>query len=205
MTGPGAWPGRRTGVQGRGRGVRQRRDADWGRNSIAWRRRLPKRTRKSSFAATRAGSPPSALSSSSPDAAHARYQEGRRRLGRDRHFQAKEEEARQFGHGVLDADLMREAPGFGTTLVGLETVRKDTAQVVDVPLPPSMSGDSVHRAMAVTLAWFSPMESSLARYRLAALGAVAGDAPPRRWPSTRLPQGVPTPTTFRRERSPRGS
>ena len=110
-----------------------------------------------------------------PEAAHARYREERRRLGSDRHFQAKEEVARQFGHGVLDADLMREAPGFGATLVGLGTARKDTAQVFDVPLPPSMSGDSVHRAMHVTLAWFSPMEASRARYRLAALEAVAAD------------------------------
>ena len=67
---------------------------------------------------------------------------------------------------------MREAPGFGTTLVGVGTVRKDTARVFDVPLPPSMSGDSVHRAIHVTLAWFSPMEASLARYRLAALERV---------------------------------
>ena len=110
-----------------------------------------------------------------PDAAHARYREERRRLGPDRHFQAREEVARQFGHGVLDADLMREAPGFGTTLVGLGTVRKDTALVFDVPLPPSMSVDPVHRAMVVTLAWISPMEASRARYPLAALEAVAAD------------------------------
>ena len=107
-----------------------------------------------------------------PEAAHARYREERRRLGRDRHFQAKEEVARQFGHGVLDADLMREAPGFGAALVGVGTVRKDTAQVFDVPLPPTKSGDSVPRAMYVTLAWFSPMEPSRARYRLAALERV---------------------------------
>ena len=67
---------------------------------------------------------------------------------------------------------MREAPGFGATLVGLGTVRKDTAHVFDVPLPPSMSGDSVHRAMYVTLGWFSPMEASRAWYRLAALEKV---------------------------------
>ncbi len=110
-----------------------------------------------------------------PEAAQARYEEECRRVGRYRHHQAKEEVARQFGHGVLDADLMREAPGFGTTLVGVGTVRKDGAQVFDVPLPPSMSGDSVHRSMYVTLAWFSPMEVSRARYRLAALEAVASD------------------------------
>ena len=110
-----------------------------------------------------------------PDAANARYREELLRLGANRHFQAKEEVARQYGHGVLDADLMREAPGFGATLVGLGTVRKDSAQVFDVPLPPSMSGESVHRSMYVTLAWFSPVESSRARYRLAALEAVAAD------------------------------
>ena len=110
-----------------------------------------------------------------PEAAHARYREECRRVGRYRHQQAKEEVARQFGHGVLNTDLMREAPGFGTTLVGVGTVRKDGAQVFDVPLPPSMSGDSVYRAMYVTLAWFSPMETSRARYRLAALEAVAAD------------------------------
>ena len=49
-------------------------------------------------------------------------------------------------------------------VVHVVLTRKDTAQVFDVPLPPSKSGDSVHRAMYVTLAWFSPMESSRARY-----------------------------------------
>ena len=110
-----------------------------------------------------------------PEAALTRYREECRRLGNHRHFQAKEEVARHFGHGVLDADLMREAPGFGATLVGVGTVRKDEAQVLEVPLPPSMSRDSVHRAMYVTLAWFSPVEASRARYRLAALEAVASD------------------------------
>ena len=110
-----------------------------------------------------------------PEVAHARYREEGHRLGRYRHLQAKEEVTRQFGHGVLDVELMREAPEFGTTLVGLATVRKDEAQVFEVPLPPSMSGDSVHRAMCVTLAWFSPVEASRARYRLAALEAVASD------------------------------
>ena len=104
-----------------------------------------------------------------PEATDARYREERRRLGRDRHFQAKKEVARQFGHGVLDADLTREAPVFGATLVGVGTVRKDRAQVFDVPLPRSMSEDSVHRAMVVTLAWISPTEASRARYRLAAV------------------------------------
>ena len=52
-----------------------------------------------------------------PEAAHARYREERRRLGRDRHFQAKEEVARQFGHGVLDTESMRESPSVFSPLL----------------------------------------------------------------------------------------
>ena len=92
------------------------------------------------------------------------------------HFQqAAEEVARYFGYGFLDSELMLEAPLHGTTLVGLGQVRKDYATIFDMPLPSSLSGDSVHRSMLVTLAWFSPVEPVRARYRLAALEAVAAD------------------------------
>ena len=111
-----------------------------------------------------------------PASAHARYQEGKQRLGWRRHKQAKMEVIRQYGHGMLDPRLMHEAPVLGTTLVGVGTVKKDGAQVFNIPLPPSMSGDSVGRAMYVTLAWFSPMDASRARYRLASLEAVASDS-----------------------------
>lgn len=36
--------------------------------------------------------------------------------------------------------------------------------------------DAIHRSMLVTLAWFSPIEPARARYRLAALEAVAATA-----------------------------
>ena len=44
-----------------------------------------------------------------------------------------------------------------------------------MPLPSSLSGDKVHRSMRVTLTWFSPVEPTRARYRLAALEAIAAD------------------------------
>ena len=97
------------------------------------------------------------------------------RLGGNKALQAKEEVARYFGYGVLRPDLMCEAPRLGTTLVGLGTVRKDGAAIFDMPLPHSLSGERIHRAMLVTLAWFSPVEPARASYRLVALDAVAAD------------------------------
>ena len=113
-----------------------------------------------------------------PERAHALYRTECLRLGQSRHLQAKEEVARLYGHGLVDEELMREAPLYGTTLVGVGSVRKDGAAIFDLPLPPSLSGDAVHRAMYVTLAWFSPVEASRARYRLAALEAIALDGDP---------------------------
>ena len=109
-----------------------------------------------------------------PEAAKILYRSEMRRPSG--HFQAAGEEvARYFGYGFLDPELMREAPVQGTTLVGLGRVRKDRGTIFDMPLPPSLSNDSVHRSMLVTLSWFSPIEPARARYRLAALEAIAAD------------------------------
>jgi len=110
-----------------------------------------------------------------PEAANKLYNIEKERLGGQRHRQAAEEVARHFGHGFLDSKLMHEAPLHGVTLVGLGQVKKDKGTIFDMPLPPSLSGDSVHRSMLVTLAWFSPVEPRRARYRLAALEAIAAD------------------------------
>lgn len=110
-----------------------------------------------------------------PDTARALYDAERTALGGRRFQQAGEEVARHFGYGFLDPDLMREAPLHGATLVGLGEVRKDRGTIFDMPLPPSLSGDRIYRSMLVTLTWFSPVEPARARYRLAALEAVAAD------------------------------
>jgi len=110
-----------------------------------------------------------------PEVAHDLYQEELRRLGSSRHARAKQEVARHFGHGVLTPMLMQESPGTGVTLVGLGDVRKDQAKIFDLPLPESLSGGRVERSMCVTLAWFSPVDPSRVRYRLASLEAIAFD------------------------------
>jgi hypothetical protein len=68
---------------------------------------------------------------------------------------------------------MREAPELGATLVGTGTIKKDQGAIFDVPLPPSLAGERIGRTMWVTIAWFSPVLATRARYRLAALEAVA--------------------------------
>ena len=96
-----------------------------------------------------------------------------RRLGSPaRHVRAKEEVCRHFGYGVIDVELMLQSPGRGATLVGYGTVRKDEAQVFNLPLPDSLSGARLARSMRVTVAWFSPVDPVRARYRLAGLEVV---------------------------------
>lgn len=101
------------------------------------------------------------------------YEEERARLGKTRFARAKEEVCRQFGYGYLENALMRESPECGVTMVGLGLIRKDRAQIFRMPVPPSLSGERLPRSMRVTLSWFSPVNSSRAQYRLAALEATA--------------------------------
>ena len=109
-----------------------------------------------------------------PEAADAFYEAECDRLN-GRHHQATEEVGRYFGYGFLDSELMREAPLRGATLVGLGLIKKDQGAIFAMPLPPSLSGVTLGRSMQVTLAWFSPVEPTRARYRLAALEAIAAD------------------------------
>lgn len=88
------------------------------------------------------------------------------------HHSAREEVCRYFGHGLLDETLMLESPGLGATMVGAATIRRDQAALFSVPLPPSMAGERIGRSMWVTVAWFSPVLATRARYRLALLEAV---------------------------------
>lgn len=89
------------------------------------------------------------------------------------HLTAKEEVARSFGYGVLDSSRMHQAPELGATLVALGTVQKDRAAIFQMPLPPSLSSDSVGRTLRVTIAWFSPVEMLRQKYRLASLEAIS--------------------------------
>lgn len=101
------------------------------------------------------------------------YLTEKERLGAKRHLQAREETCRYYGHGLLNDLAMIEAPELGATLIGTGTIRKDQATNFDVPLPASLAGERIGRFMKVTVTWFSPVLPTRARYRLAALDAVA--------------------------------
>lgn len=105
--------------------------------------------------------------------AQAKFDTELNRLGRTKHIQAREETCRYYGHGVLNELIMLEAPELGATLVGIGTLRKDQAMSFEVPLPAVMAGERIGRYMRVTITWFSPVLSTRARYRLAALDAIA--------------------------------
>lgn len=96
-------------------------------------------------------------------------------LGARAHVRAKEDVCRHYGYGHLGVARMVESPAHGVTLVALSELRKDQARIFRLPLPPALAGQAVGRSMRVTLAWFSPVDSARARYRLAALQAVASD------------------------------
>lgn len=113
-----------------------------------------------------------------PEDARKLYAEEMEHLGSTRHAQAKAEVCRNFGHGIINGDLMRKSPDAGVTLVGYGVIRKDQARIFNLPLPASMAGSNrVPRSMRVTLAWFSPTNPARAQYRLAGLEAVAADGP----------------------------
>ena len=97
----------------------------------------------------------------------------KQRIGAHRHAQAREETCRYYGHGVLNDALMTEAPELGATLVGIGTVRRDQAATFEAPLPTVLAGERIGRTMRVTVTWFSPVLPTRARYRLAALDAIA--------------------------------
>ena len=103
------------------------------------------------------------------------YQEEITRLGGSQYSRAKEEVCRHFGYGIVLPDLMRQSPENGVTMVATGSVRKDQAKIFRLPLPNSMSGDRIPRSMRTTIAWFSPVNSSRAQYRLASLSAVAAE------------------------------
>ncbi|MDE2645493.1 MAG: S8 family serine peptidase [Bacteroidota bacterium] len=109
-----------------------------------------------------------------PETAETFYQSEYDRL-QGHYYQAREEVARYFGYGFLRPELMCESPLNGATLVGLGSVQKDGGTIFNMPLPPSLSGDVINRSMLVTLTWFSPVEPTHAKYRLAALEAIATD------------------------------
>ncbi|HEV2293558.1 MAG TPA: S8 family peptidase [Tepidisphaeraceae bacterium] len=81
----------------------------------------------------------------------------------------KEQVARFIGYGLADPDRVLGCTERRATLIGCGLLKDGQAKVFTVPLPTSLSGRREWRRLAVTLAWFSPINPAHRNYRKAAL------------------------------------
>lgn len=94
--------------------------------------------------------------------------------GQGSHHQRRDDIARLLGYGVPQIDRVLDCAENRATLLGTGTINADTAILYRVPLPDGLEGVRAFRALAVTLAWFSPVNPRHQGYRMAALDASAG-------------------------------
>ena len=81
----------------------------------------------------------------------------------------KDYTARLAGYGSTDTSRSFSGDAHRAVLLGWGDLGEDLAHVYEVPLPQSLSGNRVWRRVAVTLAWFSPINASHRAYRRASL------------------------------------
>jgi hypothetical protein len=103
------------------------------------------------------------------------------------HFARRDDIARLLGYGVPKIDRVLDCAENRATLLGYGTIAPDSAILYRFPLPPGLDGIRAFRALTVTLAWFSPINSRHQGYRMAALD-VSSAAEEKYWvASTREP------------------
>ncbi len=91
-------------------------------------------------------------------------------LGSDRGNQAfRDHVARFLGYGRPNFERVATGTDRRVTVLGFGSLEDGEAAKFALPLPPSLSGVRVKRRLTVTLAWFSPINSSHRKYRAAHL------------------------------------
>ncbi|MBI5100617.1 MAG: S8 family peptidase [Nitrospirae bacterium] len=76
---------------------------------------------------------------------------------------------RFLGYGYIAPERVYSCTDQRATLIGYGSIGCDDGHIYSVPLPPSLSGQRIWRRLTITLAWFSPINSSHRSYRKAAL------------------------------------
>lgn len=76
---------------------------------------------------------------------------------------------RYLGYGFFNEGRVLNCTDQRVTLLGFCKIKKDEGQIFQIPLPPSLSSKKVKRRLAITLAWFSPINASNQKYRQAQL------------------------------------
>lgn len=77
--------------------------------------------------------------------------------------------SRWLGYGVPDIERVLQCTDQRATLLGYGDLMTEEAHVFKLPLPESLDGHRVLRRLTITLAWFSPIKSSVQAYRAASL------------------------------------
>ena len=89
--------------------------------------------------------------------------------GQGQHVARRDDITRLLGYGVPKIDRVLDCTENRATLVGYGTIAPDSALLYRVPLPAALNGIRALRALTLTLAWLSPVNSRHQGYRMAAL------------------------------------
>ena len=71
------------------------------------------------------------------------------------------------GYGLADIDRALTCTEQRATLIGVGELKDGEALEFQDPLPPSLIAQTVKRRLTITLAWFSPVNTRNAKYRIA--------------------------------------
>jgi hypothetical protein len=85
------------------------------------------------------------------------------------HFSRRDDITRLLGYGVPNIDRVLDCAENRATLLGHGMIAPDSAILYRIPLPLGLDGVRAVRALTLTLAWFSPINSRHQGYRMAAL------------------------------------
>ena len=77
--------------------------------------------------------------------------------------------AKLIGYGFPDINKVKECTEQRATVIGFGELKEEEAHVYSLPLPPSLSSQTIKRRLTITLAWFTPVSPTTQRYRTSRL------------------------------------
>jgi hypothetical protein len=89
--------------------------------------------------------------------------------GTGSHFARRDNIARLLGYGVPELERVLDCTESRATLLGHGKINAEEGLLYRIPLPEGLDGVRAFRAVTMTLAWFSPINSRQQAYRMAAL------------------------------------
>src|SRR5690606_37268369 len=74
-----------------------------------------------------------------------------------------------IGYGFPDINKVKECTEQRATVIGFGELKEEEAHVYSLPLPPSLSSQTIKRRLTITLAWITPVSPTTQRYRTSRL------------------------------------